>query len=52
MSKKVPETGGDTLWANMALAYDRLAPHLQAMIDELKRFMILGVSETTTRCGT
>jgi alpha-ketoglutarate-dependent taurine dioxygenase len=24
-AKKVPVTGGDTLWANMALAYDNLA---------------------------
>lgn len=41
-AKKVPETGGDTLWANMVLAYDRLAPHLQAMIDELEAVHDIG----------
>lgn len=34
-AKSVPETGGDTLWANMALAYDNLAPHMQQMLESL-----------------
>ena len=35
-AKKVPATGGDTLWANMALAYDNLAPHMRDMLGTLE----------------
>ena len=31
----VPPYGGDTLWANMALAYDRLSPGLRGVLDTL-----------------
>ncbi|MBW8486665.1 TauD/TfdA dioxygenase family protein [Actinomadura parmotrematis] len=31
----LPEVGGDTLWANMYLAYESLAPWLQRLADEL-----------------
>ncbi|WP_083983975.1 TauD/TfdA dioxygenase family protein [Actinomadura hibisca] len=31
----LPEVGGDTLWANMYMAYDSLAPWLQKLCDEL-----------------
>jgi taurine dioxygenase len=31
----LPEVGGDTLWANMYMAYDSLAPWLQRLCDEL-----------------
>ncbi|WP_018658261.1 TauD/TfdA dioxygenase family protein [Actinomadura flavalba] len=31
----LPGVGGDTLWANMYLAYDSLAPWLQRLADEL-----------------
>ncbi|MDB2432800.1 TauD/TfdA family dioxygenase [Luminiphilus sp.] len=41
-AKKVPETGGDTLWANMALAYDRLTPHLRTMLETLEAVHDIG----------
>ncbi|MFC5185169.1 TauD/TfdA dioxygenase family protein [Actinomadura harenae] len=31
----LPEVGGDTLWANMYMAYDSLAPWLQRLCDDL-----------------
>lgn len=41
-AKKVPETGGDTLWANMALAYEKLAPHLRDMLETLEAVHDIG----------
>jgi taurine dioxygenase len=41
-AQKVPETGGDTLWANMALAYDRLTPHLRTMLETLEAVHDIG----------
>lgn len=32
---EVPEAGGDTLWADMALAFETLSPGLQAMLKRL-----------------
>jgi alpha-ketoglutarate-dependent taurine dioxygenase len=34
----VPETGGDTMWANLRLAYERLAPALQHLCDGLRAY--------------
>jgi len=31
-----PPVGGDTMWANMAMAYDRLPDHIKGQIDELR----------------
>ena len=31
-----PDVGGDTMWANMALAYEKLPPHIKAMIAGLR----------------
>jgi taurine dioxygenase len=31
-----PPTGGDTMWANMALAYERLPEHIKQQIDGLR----------------
>ena len=36
--EKAPESGGDTLWANMHLAYERLSPGMQRYIGELCGF--------------
>lgn len=33
--EQTPEAGGDTLWANMQLAYDKLSEPMKAMIDGL-----------------
>ena len=33
--KQCPETGGDTMWANMARAYDELSPPMQELCDGL-----------------
>ena len=41
-AQKVPETGGDTLWANMALAYERLTPHLRTMLETLEAVHDIG----------
>ena len=32
---EVPEVGGDTLWADMGAAYDRLTPEMQERIEDL-----------------
>lgn len=32
---EVPDSGGDTLWANMAQAYDALSPAMRSMLDGL-----------------
>ena len=34
-SKVVPEVGGDTLFANMYMAYDRLSPSMKRIVDDL-----------------
>jgi alpha-ketoglutarate-dependent taurine dioxygenase len=34
----VPETGGDTMWANLRLAYETLAPALQQLCDGLRAY--------------
>ena len=34
--KEIPETGGDTMFANMYLAYERLSPRLQSVLDGLE----------------
>ena len=31
-----PPVGGDTMWANMAMAYERLPDHIKGQIDELR----------------
>ena len=36
LAREVPEAGGDTLFANMYLAYETLSPGLRAMLDPLK----------------
>ena len=41
-AKSVPVTGGDTLWANMALAYDNLAPHMRDMLGTLEAVHDIG----------
>ena len=38
----VPETGGDTLWANMYAAYDELSESLRGYLESLKAFHDLG----------
>ena len=45
-AKNVPEAGGDTLWANIAVAYDALAVPMREMLDTLKPCMILAALET------
>lgn len=35
-SKVIPPVGGDTMWANMYLAYERLSPALRKVLDGLK----------------
>ena len=34
--REIPECGGDTMFTNMHLAYDRLSPRLQKVLDELE----------------
>lgn len=34
-AREVPDVGGDTLWANMYLAYEALSPGMRRMLDEL-----------------
>jgi taurine dioxygenase len=34
--KEIPEVGGDTMFANMYLAYERLSPRLQSLLGELE----------------
>lgn len=33
---ETPEVGGDTMWANMVLAYEKLPEHVKAQIAELR----------------
>jgi taurine dioxygenase len=35
-AQHVPELGGDTMWANQYLAYERLSPTMQRLIDPLR----------------
>ena len=41
-AKKVPAAGGDTLWANMALAYENLPPHMRDMLGTLEAVHDIG----------
>lgn len=34
-AKEIPEVGGDTLFANMYMAYDRLSPKMKSIVDGL-----------------
>lgn len=36
--ERAPEAGGDTLWANMQLAYDKLSDAMKSYIDDLEGF--------------
>ncbi len=36
VAREVPEAGGDTIFANQYLAYDRLSPAMQALLADLK----------------
>jgi alpha-ketoglutarate-dependent taurine dioxygenase len=33
---EIPAYGGDTLWSNLALAYDGLSPHIRKLVDGLQ----------------
>jgi len=35
LSKTIPEVGGDTLFANMYMAYDMLSPKMKSIVDDL-----------------
>jgi taurine dioxygenase len=41
----LPELGGDTLWANLYVAYEMMAEPLRRLADELELAMIRGASE-------
>jgi taurine dioxygenase len=46
-AQELPEAGGDTMWANQYLAYERLSPGMQSLLASLKgRFIGSGRSET------
>ena len=42
LAKVVPDTGGDTLWANMAMAYETLPSGIRATIDSLDAIHDIG----------
>lgn len=41
-AREVPETGGDTLWANMYLAFDMLEPEMQQLVSRLEAVHDMG----------
>ncbi len=41
-AREVPETGGDTLWANMYVAFDTLPPEIQALTSRLSAIHDMG----------
>jgi len=41
-AREVPETGGDTLWANMYKAFDTLPPEIQALASRLSAIHDMG----------
>jgi taurine dioxygenase len=41
-AREVPETGGDTLWANMYKAFDTLPPEMQALASRLSAIHDMG----------
>jgi len=45
-AKQVPETGGDTLWANMYHAYDTLPAEIQALVSRLSAVHDMGAFRT------
>ena len=42
LAKAVPATGGDTLWANMAMAYETLPSGIKSAIDSLDAIHDIG----------
>jgi alpha-ketoglutarate-dependent taurine dioxygenase len=52
-AREVPPYGGDTIWANAALAYRMLSPRMREMIDGLRvRMSRRDVMETAARAGS
>lgn len=52
-ARQVPPYGGDTIWANAALAYRMLSPGMREMIDGLRVHMSRrDVMETSARAGS
>jgi taurine dioxygenase len=41
-AREVPETGGDTLWANMYVAFDTLPPEIQTLVSRLSAVHDMG----------
>ena len=41
-AREVPETGGDTLWANMYVAFDTLPPEIQSLVSRLSAVHDMG----------
>jgi taurine dioxygenase len=41
-AREVPETGGDTLWANMYVAFEALPPEIQALVSRLSAVHDMG----------
>lgn len=52
VARSVPACGGDTLWASLYAAYDRLSPGLKADLGELSAVHDLGDFRNTVGAGT
>ena len=49
--KEIPEAGGDTMFANLYMAYESLSPAMKELVEELAAIHVLSLRDRSTPAG-